>query len=140
MNNAFGMNIGIARAFKSSYSLAIEGGFGSYGSRTSRQSYQFDDDTINEIDVNLSNEIYNLQLAGKYFFRNNKNNPYFSGKLGFAWFNTTLTIEDPEDDTVVTLWSLKFFKRSYLHCQRWRWCPYRFQNILSKRKSSPLLF
>jgi len=99
MNNAFGMSIGVAKKFKSPFALGIEAGFANYGSQTSRQAYTFDDGSVTETDVVVSNEIYTLQLTGKYFLRNNKNiNPYISGKAGITWFNTTLTIEDPEDE------------------------------------------
>lgn len=100
MNNAFGMSIGVARNLKGPFSLGMDLGFATYGSQSSRQQYTFADGTTTETNVLVSNDIFNLRLAGKYFFRNNKNiNPYLSGKLGWSWFTTNLTIEDPEDET-----------------------------------------
>jgi hypothetical protein len=99
MNNAFGMSFNISRNLKSPFSLGAEMGFGSYGSETSRQAYTFDDGTVTETDVVVNNNIFNLQLTGKYFIRNNKKvNPYLSGKLGWTWYSTNLVIEDPEDE------------------------------------------
>ena len=99
MNNAFGMSFGAAKNFKVPFSLGMELGFGSYGSQTTRQQYTFDDGTVTETNVIVTNNIFNLQAGGKYFFRNGKNiNPYLSGKLGWTWFTTNLTIEDPEDE------------------------------------------
>jgi opacity protein-like surface antigen len=100
MNNAFGINFGATRNFKFPFALGAELGFASYGSQRTRQQYAFDDGSITETDVVVSNNIFNLNLTGKYFLRNNKKiNPYLSGKLGWTWFKTNLVIEDPEDET-----------------------------------------
>jgi hypothetical protein len=78
----------------------MEFGVASYGSQRTRQQYTFDDGAVTETDVVVRNNIYNLNLTGKYFLRNNKKvNPYVSGKLGWTWFTTNLIIEDPEDET-----------------------------------------
>jgi hypothetical protein len=100
MTNAFGLNFEAAKSFKAPFSLGLEFSFGSYGYQTSRQQYTFDDGSVTETDVNVSNNIFNLNLTGKHFLRNNKNiNPYISGKAGWSWFSTVLTIEDPEDES-----------------------------------------
>jgi hypothetical protein len=100
MNNAFGITFEGARAFKSPFSLGLETGFASYGSQRTRQQYTFDDGAVTETDVVVRNNIFNLNLTGKYFLRNNKKiNPYVSGKLGWTWYKTNLIIEDPEDET-----------------------------------------
>lgn len=99
MNNAFGINFGAARNFKSPFSVGAEFGYSSYGSQRTRQQYTFDDGSVTETDVVVRNNIYNFHLTGKYFLRNNKKvNPYVSGKLGWTWFTTNLVIEDPEDE------------------------------------------
>jgi hypothetical protein len=98
MNNAFGITLDVARRFKSPIAIGTEINFSSYGSETTRQQYTFDDGTTTETNVNVHNDIINFHLTGKYFFRNNKNiNPYLSGKIGWSFFKTTLTIEDPDD-------------------------------------------
>jgi len=98
MNNAFGVTLGMSRHFNSPFSLGLELNFGNYGYETSRQEYTFSDGSVTETDVNVGNNIFNLFLTGKHFLRNNKNiNPYLSGKLGWSWFTTNLTIEDPAD-------------------------------------------
>jgi opacity protein-like surface antigen len=99
MSSAFGITLDAAYKFKMPFSLGAEIGLSNYGMQTTRQSYQFADGSITETNVNVSNGLYNFMLTGKYFLRNNKKiSPYVSGKLGWALFSTTLTIEDPEDE------------------------------------------
>jgi hypothetical protein len=99
MNNAFGMTVDIARKFKNKpFTMGTELSIGSYGTQNSEQEYTFDDGTTTETNVHVSNNITNLRLTGKYFLRADKKfNPYVSGKAGWAWFTTRLTIDDPED-------------------------------------------
>lgn len=98
MNNAFGLTLGASRQFKSPFSAGLELNFGNYGHETSRQEYTFSDGSVTETDVNVGNNIFNLFVTGKHFLRTDKNlNPYLSGKLGWSWFTTNLTIEDPSD-------------------------------------------
>ncbi|HTF28867.1 MAG TPA: outer membrane beta-barrel protein, partial [Flavitalea sp.] len=100
MNNAFGLSLDGALRFESPFSAGVEMSFGSYGHQTTRQQYRFDDGSVTETDVNVSNNILNLFLTGKHFLRKDKNiNPYLSGKVGLTWFSTTLTIQDPEDES-----------------------------------------
>lgn len=99
MNNAFGITLEAARRMKAPIAIGAEFNFSSYGSETSRQEYTFDDGSTTETNVNVHNDIFNVHLTGKYFLRNNKNiNPYLTGKVGWSFFKTTLTIEDPEDE------------------------------------------
>ena len=99
MNNAWGLTLDASRRFKTPFSAGIEMGFGNYGSQTSRQEYTFDDGSVTETDVNVTNNIVGLYLTGKHFLRGDKKiNPYLSGKAGWTWFSTNLTIEDPEDE------------------------------------------
>ena len=99
MNNAFGVTMAASKHFKAPFSAGVEINFGNYGNMTSRQQYTFDDGSVTETDVNVGNNIFSLYLTGKHFLRENKNiNPYLSGKLGWTWFNTNLTIEDPADE------------------------------------------
>lgn len=98
MSNAFGMNFSAAKVFKSPFAVGLDFGFAEYGSQTTRQQYTFDDGSVTETNVKVSNDIFNLNLTGRYFLRNGKKiNPYVSGRLGWTWFTTTLTIEDPAD-------------------------------------------
>jgi hypothetical protein len=100
MNNAFGFTLEAAKKFKSPIAIGAEFGYQNYGGQTTRQTYTFDDGTKTETNVNVHNDILNFHLTGKFFFRNNKNiSPYLSGKLGWSFFRTVLTIEDPEDET-----------------------------------------
>jgi hypothetical protein len=98
MNNAVGVNFKLARHFNAPFAVGAEIGFGTYGSSSSRQQYTFDDGSVTETDVVVSNNIFNFNLGARYFFRNGKRiNPYLSGKVGITSFSTTLTIEDPDD-------------------------------------------
>lgn len=99
MNNAFGITFDVARKMKSSpFVIGTELTLGSYGTQDSMQEYTFDDGTTTETNVHVSNNVTNLRLTGKYFLRADKKfNPYVSGKVGWAWFTTRLTIDDPED-------------------------------------------
>lgn len=99
MNNAFGITFDIAKKLKNApFTVGTELSVGSYGTQNSEQEYTFDDGTTTETNVHVSNNITNLRLTGKYFLRSDKKfNPYISGKAGWAWFTTRLTIDDPED-------------------------------------------
>ena len=98
MDNAFGVTLAASRQFKAPFSAGLEINLGNYGYQTSRQQYSFDDGSVTETDVNVSNNIFSLFVTGKHFLRNNKNiNPYLSVKAGWSWFTTNLTIEDPQD-------------------------------------------
>jgi hypothetical protein len=100
MNNAFGLSMDISHQFKAPFSLGLELGLGNYGYQTTRQEYTFDDGSVTETDVNVSNNMFSLLLTGKHFLRPDKKiNPYLSGKAGWTWFTTNLTIEDPEDES-----------------------------------------
>jgi hypothetical protein len=99
MNNAFGIAFNSSILFKSPFSIGAEFSYAEYGNKSTRQKYTFDDGSVTETDVNVSNSITRFNVAGKYFLRNEKKvNPYLSGKAGWSWFNTILNIEDPEDE------------------------------------------
>ena len=98
MDNAFGITLMASRQFKAPFSAGLEMSLGNYGHQTSRQEYTFDDGSVTETDVNVSNNIFSLFITGKHFLRNSKNiNPYLSAKAGWSWFTTNLTIDDPQD-------------------------------------------
>lgn len=99
MSNAFGITMDVGKQLKNApFTIGSELSFGSYGTKDSWQEYTFDDGTTTETNVHVSNNITNLRLTGKYFLRKDKKfNPYISGKAGWAWFTTRLTIDDPED-------------------------------------------
>ena len=83
MDNAFGLTMAASRQFKAPFSAGLELNFGNYGYQTSRQQYAFDDGSVTEMDVNVSNNIFSVFATGKHFLRNGKNvNPYLSVKAG----------------------------------------------------------
>jgi hypothetical protein len=99
IDDAFGMSFDFSRQLKTPFAIGAQLGIATYGSQKTRQSYTFDDGSVTETNVFVNNNILNFNLTGRYFLRNTKKlNPYLSGKLGWAWFKTTLTIEDPSDN------------------------------------------
>lgn len=82
----------------SPFSVGLEFAYNAYGQETTRQEFTFDDGTVTETNVIVTNTFSNLYLTGKYFLRNGKMiNPYLSAKAGYSWYKTNLVIEDPED-------------------------------------------
>lgn len=99
MNNAFGVTLEASKIFNPSFTLGVEMAFGSYGYQSTRQQYTFDDGSVTETDVNVSNNMTSAFVTGKHFLlKDKKLKPYLSGKAGWTWFTTSLTIEDPEDE------------------------------------------
>ena len=98
MDNAFGLSMELSREFKAPLSAGLQLNFGNYGYETTRQQYTFDDGSVTDTDVNVSNNLMSLLLTGKHFLRRDKKfNPYLSAKAGWSWFTTNLTIQDPAD-------------------------------------------
>jgi uncharacterized protein YdeI (BOF family) len=98
IKQGFGGTLEGAYNFKKPFSLGMEVSYTNYGHQEQRQQYTFDDGSITETNVIVDNYFVNLNFTGKYFLRNTKLvNPYLSGKLGYSWYRTALTIEDPDD-------------------------------------------
>jgi hypothetical protein len=99
IEQGFGITLEGARVMKNvPFAVGIEFSSNAYGRDKTRQQYTFDDGSVTETNVIVTNAFSNLFLTGKFFLRNKKLvNPYLSGKLGYSWYRTTLTIEDPED-------------------------------------------
>jgi hypothetical protein len=98
IDNGFGIIVEGSRNFKAPFAVGMELGYTGYGYQKDRQRYTFDDGSVTETDVIVTNSFLNADLTGKYFLRNTKKvNPYVSGKLGYSWYRTILTIEDPDD-------------------------------------------
>ena len=69
-----------------------------YGYDKSNQMYEFADGTSAEMEVNVSNSFLNLMAAGRYYLTTGKPlSPYVGFKTGYAFYNTTLNIYDPDD-------------------------------------------
>lgn len=99
IDQGFGITLEGARVLKNApFTIGAEFSYNAYGRDKTRQQYTFDDGSVTETNVIVTNAFSNLFLTGKFFLRNTKLiNPYLSGKLGYSWYRTTLTIEDPED-------------------------------------------
>ena len=100
IDNGFGITLEGARILKNvPFSIGAELAYNAYGYDKTRQQYTFDDGSVTDTYVVVTNSFTNLLVTGKFFLRNTKLiNPYLSGKLGYSWYRTLLTIEDPEDE------------------------------------------
>jgi len=85
-----------------------------YSSKTTRQEYVFPDNSVSNVDVNVSSSIYSYQMAFKYVFTDkNLIEPYAMLRMGGTTFSTDLYIEDPRyPDECVAL------EREHLHKSR----------------------
>lgn len=99
IEQGFGITFEGARLLKNApFSVGAEFSYNAYGHDKTRQQYTFDDGSVTETNVIVTNSFSNLLLTGKFFLRKEKLiNPYLSAKAGYSWYRTTLTIEDPED-------------------------------------------
>jgi len=99
IDQGFGITLEGAWLPKTSpFSIGAEFAYNAYGQETTRQQYEFDDGTVTDTDVIVTNAFSNLYLTGKFFFRKDKLvNPYLSAKAGYSWYKTNLVIEDPKD-------------------------------------------
>lgn len=100
IRGAGGLTLSAAHNFEKPFAAGMQFAYNSYGHSRTKQQYTFDDGSVTDTYVNIANYFLSLNLDGKMFLRNGKNiNPYIGGKLGYAWYKTSLTIEDPEDET-----------------------------------------
>lgn len=99
IEQGFGISLEGARVLKNApFTVGVEFSYNAYGHEKTRQQYTFDDGSVTETNVIVTNSFSNLFLTGKFFLRNSKLiNPYLSAKAGYSWYRTNLTIEDPED-------------------------------------------
>jgi hypothetical protein len=99
----------IARAFGGTFfvgatgpskriTTGLEVNLGNYGNENSVQAYSFPDGTTADMDIRVNNNFTALQgvvrlnlLTGKSFI------PFVVAKMGYAWYQTSLNIYDPDD-------------------------------------------
>jgi hypothetical protein len=100
IEQGFGITFEGARVLKNApFTVGLEFAYNAYGRDVSRQQFTFDDGTVTETNVIVTNSFANLMATGKFFLRKEKLlNPYLSGKIGYSWYKTNLVIEDPEDE------------------------------------------
>ena len=100
IDQGFGMTLEAAWLPKTApFSFGVEFAYNGYGQETTRQQFEFDDGTVTETDVIVTNTFSNLFATGKFFMRKGKLiSPYLSAKVGYSWYKTNLVIEDPEDE------------------------------------------
>lgn len=79
-------------------SVGLDLNFTIYGSDETRQQYTFDDGTIADMDVRVTNSITNMMASVRYdLITGKKITPYVGFRGGYAWFRTNLSIYDPND-------------------------------------------
>ena len=100
IEQGFGITFEGARVLKNApFTIGAEFAYNAYGRDVSRQQFTFDDGTVTETNVIVTNSFANLMATGKFFLRKDKLfTPYLSGKVGYSWYKTNLVIEDPEDE------------------------------------------
>ncbi len=79
------------------YSFGMEMNVNMYGHDKTRQTYILDDGSSAPMDIIVNNNFYNVMLTGRYFLMNGKIKPFITGKVGYSFFNTDLSIYDPDD-------------------------------------------
>jgi opacity protein-like surface antigen len=80
------------------YALGAEMNCTIYGYDKTRQQYTFSDGTTADMDVNVTNTFNNMMASWRYnLLTGKKVTPYVGIKAGYSWFNTELTINDPDD-------------------------------------------
>jgi len=80
------------------FSFGTEMNFNGYGHDRSKQTYTFEDGTTAPMDIVVNNNFYNVMVAGRYFLSQGTIQPYINGKVGYSFFNTKLSIYDPNDE------------------------------------------
>jgi hypothetical protein len=73
IDQGFGITLEGAWLPKSSpFSVGAEFAYNAYGQETTRQQFEFDDGTVTDTDVVVTNAFSNLFLTGKFFLRKEK--------------------------------------------------------------------
>jgi hypothetical protein len=86
------------RAKKLPISYGVEIGIQGYGYQTERQFYTFDDGSVTETNVNVSNNIFSAVGYARLYYPNKSFlQPYLQVRGGLSNFYTSLVIEDPQD-------------------------------------------
>jgi hypothetical protein len=79
------------------YAIGAEMSFNIYGYNKNRQTYTFDDGSTAPMDIVVNNSFYNIMAAGRYFLGTGKIQPFFTGKMGYGIYATSLNVYDPDD-------------------------------------------
>ena len=79
------------------YSFGFETDFNWYGHDKTRENYTLSDGASAPMDIIVNNTFINVMIAGRYFLMKGNIRPFVTGKLGYSFFNTDLSIYDPDD-------------------------------------------
>jgi hypothetical protein len=79
------------------YSIGMELSINTYGRDKSKQTYTLDDGSTAPMDIIVSNNFYNILVAGRYFLSTGKVQPFVTGKMGYGLYATSLNVYDPDD-------------------------------------------
>ncbi len=80
------------------FSFGVDLNYTVYGFDKTRQQYSFPDGTTADMNINVTNSFTNLTASGRYnLITGKKLTPYVGFKAGYSFFDTELTITDPND-------------------------------------------
>jgi hypothetical protein len=99
IRQAHGLNISMAATTPGQrLTYGLELNYGAYGGESSRQVYTFSDGTNAEMDINVSNSFTNLVATTRLNLTTGGTlQPYLLVKGGYSWYQTNLSIYDPDD-------------------------------------------
>jgi hypothetical protein len=94
-----GVTLGLHRVVaEKRISLGLDVNFTIYGNDETQQQYTFDDGTVADMDVRVTNSFTNTMASLRYNLTMGKKlTPYVGFRAGYAWFRTNLNIYDPND-------------------------------------------
>lgn len=99
INQGHGVTLGLQRIVaEKRVALGLDVNFTIYGNDETRQEYTFDDGTVADMDVRVTNSFTNMMASVRYNLTMGKKlTPYVGFRAGYAWFRTNLNIYDPND-------------------------------------------
>jgi opacity protein-like surface antigen len=99
INQGHGVTLGLHRVVtEKRISLGLDLNFTIYGNSETRQQYTFDDGSVADMDVRVTNSFTNMMASLRYNLTSGtKVTPYVGFRAGYAWFRTNLNIYDPND-------------------------------------------
>jgi hypothetical protein len=94
-----GVTLGLHRVLpEKRLSIGLDMNFTIYGNDETRQQYTFEDGTVADMDVRVTNSFTNMMASVRYNLVSGKKlTPYIGFRAGYAWFRTNLNIYDPND-------------------------------------------
>lgn len=79
------------------YLLGAEMSVNSYGFDKTKQTYTFPDGTTAPMEINVSNNMFNFLVGGRYYLSEKTVQPFVSGRVGYSNYSTSLNVFDPDE-------------------------------------------